>query len=178
MVKLIRKSYSENWRWYTTFVKVFVVVFMIIFLLIGVAIIITNVVEDEKAEIIISYLFLGILYTIILLVVTWLFVIYIKIEIENWKGRKSDKGKEDWLEKSIANFSLDGSIFADDEERLKVCDMIEHYLQRLPESPSTKHLWDFIDTTRHNIRKKRKELNNETVNALHELFDVDEENNQ
>ncbi|MHA2182437.1 MAG: hypothetical protein ACXAAH_13540 [Promethearchaeota archaeon] len=162
MVNLRRKTYSKNWRWYTTLVKVFIIVFTIIFLLIGAAIIIINVVEDEKAEIIISYLFISVILIINSVVIIYGFGFFIKKEIENWRKRKSDKHKKDWLEEAISTFSLDGSIFADDEERLKVCDMIEDYLKQLPESFSTKHLWDLIDTTRYNIRKKRKKLNNET----------------
>ena len=148
-------------RWYTTLVKVFFVIFTIISLLICAAIIITDVVEDEKVETIISYLFLGILLTINSIVIICGFAIVIKTEINNWKKNKLNKGKKDWKEDFLAKFSIDGPIFADDEERLQSFNVLEQLLEYLPESYDKKKLWELIDTGRYNIRKKRKESQEE-----------------
>lgn len=144
MLKLNKRRWGkEFWDWYDNLVKWFIIVFIAIFLLIGVAIVITSVVEDEKIEESVSYLFLGILFTIIIIFLIWITVIYIKSEIKTWRANKL-KDKEHW------------SVSA-----LRINDNLRQTFNGLEDEKAREHALITVERDRERILRQVQEENNE-----------------
>ena len=137
-----RKWGEEFWGWYDGFVKWIAIFLVIVFLLVGIGIFTTTVVEDMYVEKFIFYILIGILFTVIIIAFICLLVMFIRTDIELRRSNKLRKEEQ---------------LVSPAERKLNIYNSLGELLDRMPDTPMKKDLYKYLDTKRHDIRKKIKE---------------------
>ncbi|MFW9821588.1 MAG: Rab family GTPase [Candidatus Thorarchaeota archaeon] len=92
IVKLIRKTFSEEWRWYTKLVRGVVIFFIFLFSYIGLLLILLFYLEGDDASTVLNLWAFG-LYAILSVIIGWGFIFVIKAEIKIRRVKKINKNR-------------------------------------------------------------------------------------